>query len=109
MNTSGPDPDLVKAERRLAGLSDAARGSSQAVCYANPPEECDICGRNLEQATLMVDGARKDTGEWACMCAVCFAVCGSGVRWGQGQLYLRRPNGDWLLVGGFPPEHDSGQ
>lgn len=109
MSTSGADPDLIMAERRLAGLGDVARGSSKGVCYANPPEECDICGRHLGQATLMVDGARRDTREWACMCAVCFAKCGSGIRYGQGQLYLRQSSGEWLLVGGFRPENNAEQ
>lgn len=44
------------------------------------------------------------TGEWTCMCAVCFADFDSEVGYGQGQLYQRQPNGDWLLVGGFPPK-----
>jgi hypothetical protein len=103
---SVPDRDLAIAERAFAGSADLTKGSELGDCYANPPDACDICGRNLDQVRLMVDGARKDTGEWAWMCAVCFADCGSGVRWGQGQLYQRQSSGDWLLVGGFPPEDD---
>lgn len=105
--TQDADPKLAISERLLAGTVNMARGLELGDCYANPPDACDICGRHLDHVTLIVDGARKDTGEWACMCAVCFADFGCGVRYGQGQLYQRQFSGDWLLVGGFPSENNT--
>jgi hypothetical protein len=102
-----PDPKLEISERLLAATADLATGLKLGDCHASPPDACDICGRHLDQATMMVDGVRKDTGEWACLCAVCFADVGSGVRYGQGQLYQRQSSGNWLLVGGFPPEDNA--
>lgn len=83
-------------------------------CYDNP-ENCDLCGASLLQEEFLVDGEAKGTeqisvpsggsmGQWAYMCATCFANRGVAIVWGHGQLYQRQENGSWLLVAGFPPE-----
>jgi hypothetical protein len=48
----------------------------------------------------MIDGVMKPSGAGACMCPRCYHAHGVGIRWGIGQLYLRK-NNRWLLVAGF--------
>lgn len=69
--------------------------------------QCDICHRDMDAARLMVDGAVKRDGPWACMCALCFKQVDGEIGWGRGQLYERTEKG-WLMVGGAGPgdEHD---
>ena len=83
-------------------------------CY-DSPETCDLCGKSFLGAEFLVDGETKGTeqiqvpggdsmGQWAYMCANCFASHGVAVGWGRGQLYQRRDDGSWLMVAGFPPD-----
>ena len=100
---------------RLSQLVDHDRAlKSPDYCHDNP-EFCDLCGGSLRDAEFLVDGEVTDTsqiatpdggsmGQWAYMCASCFAARGVAVAWGRGQLYQRQTDGSWLLVAGFPPE-----
>ncbi len=86
-------------------------------CHDNP-DSCDLCGVSLQDAEFLVDGEATDTsqiatldsrsmGQWAYMCASCFATRGVAVAWGRGQLYQRQGDRSWLLVAGFPPEEEA--
>jgi hypothetical protein len=70
----------------------------------DPAQTCDLCGLNLEEMTLYVDGATDGMGSpWANMCIGCFLERGGGVGWGVGQLYSH--NGThWHCIGGGNPE-----
>jgi hypothetical protein len=74
--------------------------------YAYGAETCDFCQCDLSSRGLFVDGGLKGTLSAANMCIPCFKVRGRGIGWGKGQLYARQANGDWRLVGGFPPEDE---
>lgn len=86
----------------LDSLVDARRAQKDEVYFSPPPTHCDLCRRSLSKDKYMIDGAVKDLGGWACMCAECFDKRGEKIGWGHGQLYLRSENG-WLTVAGFPP------
>jgi len=86
----------------------------QAFCY-DDLDNCNLCARELAPIGYVIDGEVKGTpqmtvhdgstvGQWAYMCPACFSELGVGVKWGRGQLYERQPDGQWLMVGGFPPE-----
>ena len=99
----------------LAQLADHERAlKNPQYCY-DSPETCDLCGKSFLGAEFLVDGETKGTeqiqvpggdsmGQWAYMCANCFASHGVAVGWGRGQLYQRRDDGSWLMVAGFPPD-----
>jgi hypothetical protein len=36
------------------------------------------------------------------MCPVFFLGNAAGIGWGQGQIYQLQPDGEWLMVAGFP-------
>lgn len=83
-------------------LVDMDRAKRDEVYFSPPPTHCDLCKKALSKEKYMIDGAVKDLGGWACMCAACFNQRGKKIGWGHGQLYLRDNNG-WLEVAGFPP------
>ena len=92
-----------EAEKRLAAIVDADEVERHTPQYAYNAERCDFCGCALSDRALFVDGRLEGDAMWANMCAQCFAAKGEGIRWGDGQLYARQPNGDWRMVAGFPP------
>lgn len=65
-------------------------------------ERCNLCKRPFADARFMIDAHLKE-GIGACVCAVCFAEHGIGLRCGKGQLYERTSEG-WLLVAGRSDE-----
>lgn len=87
----------------LDSLVDLDRAKRDDVHFHPPPTHCDLCRKTLAKEKYMIDGAVKDLGGWACMCAACFLERGCKIGWGHGQLYLRDEEG-WLEVAGFPPE-----
>ena len=87
----------------LDSLVDMDRAKIEEVYFSPPPTHCDLCRRSLSKHKYMIDGAVKDLGGWARMCADCFNERGRKIGWGHGQLYLRDENG-WLEVAGFPPQ-----
>lgn len=91
----------------LDSLVDMGRAKKDGVYFSPPPTHCDLCRRSLAKDKYMIDGAVKDLGGWACMCADCFNSRGRKIGWGHGQLYLRDENG-WLEVAGFPPPSEYG-
>lgn len=84
-------------------LVDLERARRDEVYFHPPPTHCDLCRRSMAKEKYMIDGAVKDLGGWACMCAACFQDRGRKIAWGHGQLYLQEKN-RWLEVAGFPPE-----
>ncbi|MES1942669.1 hypothetical protein PC39_01040 [Salinisphaera sp. PC39] len=86
----------------LDSLVDMDRAKKDKVYFSSPPTHCDLCRKSLSNDKYMIDGAVKDLGVWACMCADCFNKRGRKIGWGHGQLYLCDENG-WLEVAGFPP------
>ena len=76
---------------------------------AHPPaygdaKACDVCGFELTENGLYVDGRLRGEAMWVNMCASCARNHGEGIGWGSGQLYARQPNGTFRLVSGFRPE-----
>jgi hypothetical protein len=113
----GPFDELLEKERvnpaantqsqsSLDSLVDLKRARRDDVHFHPPPTHCDLCRRSLAKEKYMIDGAVKDLGGWACMCAACFLARGRKIGWGHGQLYLQEKEG-WLEVAGFPPEESS--
>ncbi len=68
----------------------------------NAPSKCDLCGQSLGAMKYFIDGKLSNDNAWANMCEKCFTKQGAGIGWGVGQLFMRQPDGKWLLVGGFP-------
>lgn len=100
-----PTASVIKAEQgttMLDSLVDITRAKKEEVYFSPPPTHCDLCRRSLSKDKYMIDGAVKDLGAWACMCANCFNKRGRKIGWGHGQLYLRDERG-WIEVAGFPP------
>jgi hypothetical protein len=86
----------------------ANEGAAVQDCYfINPPANCDLCERALEQEECFVDGRVRGLGGCGLMCADCFAEHGVGLGLGIGQLYRRERDGRWLLVPG--EEYDGGR
>ena len=94
-------PPFIVAEQALAKYSDISEGRKREDYHHNPPETCDICGCALNERNLFVDGRLKGSLGWANMCAECFRRKGEGIGWGEGQLFAKQSNGEWLLTGGF--------
>jgi len=97
----------VQSESSLDALVDLKRAKRDKVYFHPPPEHCDLCRRSMIGEKYMIDGAVKDLGGWACMCADCFLERGRKIAWGHGQLYSRDDKG-WLEVAGFPPVESDG-
>lgn len=99
----------------LAVLADHVRAHQDPKYCHDNPDTCDLCGTSFAAAEFLIDGEASETtatpvpggesmGQWAYMCASCFASRGVGIKWGRGQLYQRTEHGNWLLVAGFPPD-----
>lgn len=100
--TAASDEVAGSGSAMLDSLVDTDRAKKDEVYFSPPPTHCDLCRKSLAKEKYMIDGAVKDLGGWACMCAGCFNERGRKIGWGHGQLYLRDENG-WLEVAGFPP------
>lgn len=83
---------------------DLKKGEAVGKIYSCPPDSCDQCGQSFDDSTMFVDGRLKGDLMWSIMCADCFNSHGEGIGWGNGQLYMKRADGDWLMVAGFPPD-----
>ena len=94
------------AEQQLAKLADQVEGRRRQEYYSNPSDACDACGCSLTQRAFFVDGRLRGQIMFASLCAKCFFEKGEGIGWGQGQVYQREPDGQWLLVAGFPPKEN---
>ncbi len=99
-----PDQQQSPAEQRLAKLADEAEARRQGQTYANPSDNCDLCGCSLAQRAFFVDARLRGQIAFACLCAECFFAEAEGIGWGKGQLYQRQPDGVWLMVAGFKPQ-----
>lgn len=104
---------LCKYKNEIAILLVTFRGAKIIGRNEIPPEpavNCDLCGNELLQNGLYVDGQVDDeAAAWANMCSDCFVAKGAAVGWGVGQLYMH--NGAyWHCIGGGNPdacnEHD---
>jgi len=99
-----PEVKYTEADQQLAKLADEAEGRRIGDYYSNPPETCDACGCEMAQRAFFVDARLRGQIMFDSLCAECFLAKGEGIGWGQGQLYQREPDGEWLLVAGFPPK-----
>jgi hypothetical protein len=107
------EPDTGKTEFSVSPLDATeaalAKRINETEVHSNEPnysygaESCDYCKCQLRSRGLFVDGRIRGEMMWANMCAPCFNSHGSGIGWGEGQLYARQPNGKWRLVAGFQP------
>jgi hypothetical protein len=98
--------DASSAERMLEDVADVDRGKLLGRYFIGAPENCDVCDCSLEDCKFMVDGpVGPIRGAWGCMCGDCFVFGGGKIGVGTGQLYLNE-EGEWLLVGGFPPDEE---
>jgi len=95
------------SERTLSKKADEATGRRLGEICLDSLSACDLCERSLADRKYVVNGRLRGDLMWAYMCSQCFLRRGEGLGWGNGQLYSRQPNGDWLLVAGFPPEDDA--
>lgn len=93
----------TQSQSSLDALVDLERARRDDVHFHPPPTHCDLCRKSMAKEKYMIDGAVRDLGGWACMCAACFLERGRKIAWGHGQLYLQEKEG-WLEVAGFPPE-----
>ncbi|MCZ7555967.1 MAG: hypothetical protein M5R41_06145 [Bacteroidia bacterium] len=92
------------AEEHLRRLIDEAKGRKLNIERYAAPERCDICACDFNRGELLVDGRLRDSITFADMCPRCACLYGSGIGYGDGQLYLRQPDDSWLCVAGFPPD-----
>jgi len=67
------------------------------MIYTNPPKECDICKRPIENE--FVDG-KTLFGPWANMCMTCHLINGVGLGTGKGQHYQKDENGKFVKISG---------
>ena len=88
-------------ENRLAAKIDPSEVDVRAAQYAYNVRDCDFCGCPLALRGLFVDGRLRGEIMWGNMCAACFARRGEGIGCGNGQIYARQPDGQWLLVAGW--------
>ncbi|MGD0358598.1 MAG: hypothetical protein ABSA73_13425 [Terracidiphilus sp.] len=91
-------------EKWIASQIDAQQVDAREPAYNYDVGPCGICGCNLNDRGLHIDGRLRDDLKWSNMCTECLKKSGEGIGWGKGQLYARQPNGDWRLIAGFPPE-----
>lgn len=106
---------VASVPKRLARMVERERAEREQTYCLDELECCDLCGGQLLEFSYAVDGQVRGMpqlpipdgstmGQWAYMCPNCFEQRGVAIEWGCGQLYERQTTGDWLLVGGFPPE-----
>ena len=91
----------------LRGMIDEAKGRELLIERYVAPLRCDLCACDFTKEELLVDGRLRDTITFADMCPRCACLYGSGIGYGDGQLYLRQADDTWLCVAGFPPDHYS--
>jgi len=89
-------------EERLNQMTKVKLALTLNKKYLRKILKCDICGCNLNDRTLFIDGRLRGEIMWANMCSKCFFQRGEGIGWGDGQLYAKQPDGSWLMVAGFP-------
>jgi hypothetical protein len=104
LHVAGMGPRSQTAEEYLHDLIDEAKGRKLNIERYAAPERCDICACDFDRGELLVDGRLRDSITFADMCPRCACLYGSGIGYGDGQLYLRQPDDSWLCVAGFPPE-----
>jgi len=94
---------MNKYETKLLEMSNPEKGKSlDEYCYS-PPDTCDLCSESLTDCAFFIDGAVRGSLSWANMCPKCFSTRGESIRWGKGQLYMKLPDGAWVLSAGFAP------
>lgn len=103
LDTHGvPEPEST--EEWLLKYASAARGELFGIFRIPPPIRCDICRVDFANETLLIDGRLRRGMLWADMCPRCAIMFGAGLGEGNGQLFLRRKDGKWLCIDGFPFE-----
>ena len=96
---------MDKFTKRLMELSDLEEGQRRKELNHSPPTECDICGAGFGDSLFFIDGRRMNSLMWANMCPRCFFEGGAGLGCGDGQLYMKQANGEWLMTAGFWEEN----
>jgi hypothetical protein len=95
-----------RIEDRLAEIAKTEKNNQRDVYFRPPPEKCDLCRRNIQHETYMIDGGIPPSGAWGCVCAGCFSCRGMEIGLGKGQLYQKEGTGWRLVAGGFPANED---
>jgi len=90
-------------DAKLLHLSDLEEGKRRGSFYYGDTDVCDICSTNLSNERFFIDGTKRGSLQWANMCPECFSSMGTGIGWGMGQLYMKQPDGEWLMTAGFDP------
>jgi hypothetical protein len=93
---------LDLAVQQVMSLIDFNRGLECNITFDDPPEACDLCGCDLSERALFIDGRLQGQLVWSFMCPVCFLGNAVGIGWGEGQIYQLQLDGEWLMVAGFP-------
>ena len=96
--------NLSDTEKKLADIADEDKGERLGEHYAGSPETCDLCECKFNDRQYFVDGRIKGSYAWGFLCAQCFMENGAGIGWGMGQLFKKKMDGKWLMVGGFHPD-----
>jgi hypothetical protein len=71
---------------------------TEVFWIGDPPDQCNICGSEI--TTTFVDGRTRAHGSWACMCLACHQGYGVGLGTGNGQVFTKQDDGQWLKVEG---------
>ncbi|PIQ05822.1 MAG: hypothetical protein CO158_02120 [Piscirickettsiaceae bacterium CG_4_9_14_3_um_filter_43_564] len=95
---------MNKYETKLFEISNPEEGKKRDLYDYNNTESCDLCTKSLAECNFFIDGEVRGSLSWANMCPKCFSTRGSSIRWGKGQLYMKQPDGSWVMSAGFPPE-----
>lgn len=89
---------IDETEKQVASMIDPDEMEANESAYAHNADKCHFCGCELAQRGLSIDGRLRNDLMWGNMRGACFNSKGTGIGWGDGQLYARQPNGDWCPV-----------
>ncbi len=106
---SGDYQRPATAADHLLAQADEEEGIQLDIIRIPVPVRCDICGCDFIKEKLLVDGRLGNSITFADMCIRCAVLYGSGIGYGDGQLYKRQDDGNWLCIAGFRPEEGSGK
>lgn len=96
---------LTAAEANCARRVRIKRALVKPLYFCGSPGRCECCGEDLSGQRYFGDCKVPPGSAWGMLCPECIHTLGVAFGWGRAQLYRRvdHPDGQWLLVAGFPP------